>query len=407
MNRVLLKLTNSGNILGINSPVPEYYYLIFDYDTTTNQITKWYTYNNQQLKTINVENYGKYDNNCFKSDDYPIILNSINNPIDNISSTIKKLKLNCPNISVTYINDTGKTLLFFDEYFYNYTALALDCLTINIDNNIVLELKLDNVQKVIDIFQNGESIYTNNQTDTAKLIYYDQNNLFSYLTGYVNNVHLDETNPQNSYTMTFYIMFGSLMCVIPYPNQQSISYNYTFLNNTCTCFSEGTKILCLNNYQKELKEEYVSVQDLKVGDFVKSYKHGYRKISKILTGSFINNPIEQGASNCMYRMKKTEDNGLIDDLTLTRNHGVLVDKINKEININNLEVIDDLVSIITADSDKFEKVLDANLHKYYHFSLETDGDEDRRFGVWANGLLVETPSNNMMDNATNIKPLDF
>ena len=106
-------------------------------------------------------------------------------------------------------------------------------------------------------------------------------------------------------------------------------------------------------------------------------------------------------------MKKTEDNGLIDDLTLTRNHGVLVDKINKEININNLEVIDDLVSIITADSDKFEKVLDANLHKYYHFSLETDGDEDRRFGVWANGLLVETPSNNMMDNATNIKPLDF
>ncbi len=176
------------------------------------------------------------------------------------------------------------------------------------------------------------------------------------------------------------------------------------MNNTCTCFSEGTKILCLNNYQKE---EYVSVQDLKVGDFVKSYKHGYRKISKILNGSFINNPIEQGASNCMYIMKKTVDNGLIDDLTLTRNHGVLVDKINNEVNINNLEVIDDLVSIITADNDKFEKVLDANLYKYYHFSLETDGDEDRRFGVWANGLLVETPSNNMMDNATNVKPIHF
>jgi hypothetical protein len=29
------------------------------------------------------------------------------------------------------------------------------------------------------------------------------------------------------------------------------------------------------------------------------------------------------------------------------------------------------------------------------------------FGVWADGLLVETPSNNMMDGVLNIKPLDF
>jgi len=110
-------------------------------------------------------------------------------------------------------------------------------------------------------------------------------------------------------------------------------------------------------------------------------------------------------------MLKTDDNGLIDDLTLTRNHGVLVVKLTeneeKKIDKNNLPVIDNLLSIITADSDKFEKVLDTNVYKYYHFTLETDGDEDRRFGVWANGILVETPSNNMMDGALNIKPLDF
>ena len=29
----------------------------------------------------------------------------------------------------------------------------------------------------------------------------------------------------------------------------------------------------------------------------------------------------------MYRMKKTKDNGLIEDLTLTRNQGVLVEKL--------------------------------------------------------------------------------
>ncbi len=190
-------------------------------------------------------------------------------------------------------------------------------------------------------------------------------------------------------------------------------YNLTITNSqtittTPCCFSEGTNILSLT---AQLKEEYRLVQDLMIGDFVKTYLHGYRKVSRVISGNFVNNPKDEGVSNCMYKMLKTEDNGLIEDLTLTRNHGVLVDKLTeneeKKVDKNNLSVIDNLLSIITADSDKFEKVLDTNVYKYYHFSLDGDGDEDRRFGVWANGILVEVPSNNMMDNVLNVKPLDF
>ena len=192
---------------------------------------------------------------------------------------------------------------------------------------------------------------------------------------------------------------------------------YVFQNepfNTC-CFSEGTKILCYTQLENSLicilKEEYRLVQHLKIGDLVKSYLHGYRKVSKIIKGKFVNNPKDEGVSNCMYRMIRTKDNGLIEDLTLTRNHGVLVEKLSKneekKIDKDNLPVIDNLLSIITADCDKFEKVMDTNNYKYYHFSLDGDGDNDRRFGVWANGLLVEVPSNNMLDGALNTKPLDF
>ena len=164
------------------------------------------------------------------------------------------------------------------------------------------------------------------------------------------------------------------------------------------CFSEGTKILCYTQLENSLisilKEEYRLVQHLKIGELVKSYLHGYRKVSKLLKGSFVNNPNEDGVANCMYIMKKTKDNGLIEDLTLTRNHGVLVEKLSKDeekkIDKNNLPVIDGLLSIITADSDKFEKVMDMNRYNYYHFSLDGDGDNDRRFGVWANGILMET-----------------
>ena len=229
---------------------------------------------------------------------------------------------------------------------------------------------------------------------------YSANQLYSFDEKVIFNVIIDNGNLKDFYTVKF--------------QPDTILITDT---NSC-CFSEGTKILSLSNQQpidgcltSQLKEEYRLVQDLIIGDFVKTYLHGYRKVSRVISGNFVNNPKDEGVSNCMYRMLKTEDNGLIEDLTLTRNHGVLVDKLTeneeKKVDKNNLPVIDNLLSIITADSDKFQKVLDTNVYKYYHFSLETDGDEDRRFGVYANGILVEVPSNNMMDNALNVKPLDF
>ena len=32
-----------------------------------------------------------------------------------------------------------------------------------------------------------------------------------------------------------------------------------------------------------------------------------------------------------------------------------------------------------------------DVYTYYHFILENNGDDEERFGVWANGILTETP----------------
>jgi hypothetical protein len=71
-------------------------------------------------------------------------------------------------------------------------------------------------------------------------------------------------------------------------------------------------------------EEYRLVQDLMVGDLVKAYMNDYKQIKQIIKGFIINNP--KNRSNCMYIMNKTEENGLIDDLVVMGNHGILLDE---------------------------------------------------------------------------------
>jgi len=163
------------------------------------------------------------------------------------------------------------------------------------------------------------------------------------------------------------------------------------------CFNENTKILCLNN---KLEEEYRLVQDLMIGDIVKSYKHGNRPITSIIKGIFINNPKTNG--KCMFKMIKTDDNELTEDLIVTGHHSILVDERSEEEEKRNPKwanhKIDDKYRVVASVSNKFERIMDDNQYTFYHFSLKTDDNIDRPFGVWANGLLVECTTNGVVNN---------
>ena len=165
-----------------------------------------------------------------------------------------------------------------------------------------------------------------------------------------------------------------------------------------TCFNEGTKILCLN---KNFEEEYIPIENLRKGDLVKSYKHGYRKIDLIGKNIMINNP--EKFNECMYKMEKTEENGLIEDLIVTGGHSILVDDLGnfKEENdkiFGRSIMIDDKYLLLSAVSNDFKKLENTDLYTYYHFILENNGNNDERFGVWANGILTETSSKKQFTN---------
>ena len=169
----------------------------------------------------------------------------------------------------------------------------------------------------------------------------------------------------------------------------------TIYNGNVACFNKGTQILCLNN---DFEEVYVNIEELKKGDIVKSYKHGYRKLENIHSSQFINNP--EIFSTTMYKMEKTKENGLTNDLLITGGHSILVDDLKecKEENTKKFggvaQMIDDKYLLLSSVSKDFIKIEGHELFIYYHFILENNGDEYERFGVWANGVLSETPTKN-------------
>jgi hypothetical protein len=169
-----------------------------------------------------------------------------------------------------------------------------------------------------------------------------------------------------------------------------------YKSTSAFCFNEGSKILCMNN---QLKDEYIAIELLQIGDFVKTYKHGYRRVSKVITGSFRNNPKKWNM--CMYKMAKTPTNGLIEDLIVTGGHSILVDAISDEEQKKYDEMgipsfskltIDNKHLLLSCCSDQFTPMQDTSRYNYYHLLLENNNDEEEQFGIWANGILTETPN---------------
>jgi len=166
-------------------------------------------------------------------------------------------------------------------------------------------------------------------------------------------------------------------------------------NSGPACFNEGTKILCLINN----KEEYIPIETMCKGTLVKTYKHGYKKVDLIGKNCFINNPTSK--LNSMYKMEKTNNNTLIEDLIITGGHGIMVD----ELSNNEIEAykksgafrgkppkIEGKILLLANLSDKCVQINNNNTFTYYHFTLENGGNDNQRYLVWANGILSETPS---------------
>ena len=167
------------------------------------------------------------------------------------------------------------------------------------------------------------------------------------------------------------------------------------------CFNKGTQILTVDGYKR--------IENLKTGDLVKTLKHGYKPVVFIARKEIYHAALEeQRFKDQLYKYDKNVMDGLFEDLVLTGGHSILVDKLNETQQEQTKTYWNDLLK--TEGKYRLLSVLDKRATVYqpegnytvYHFTLENE-DADANYGVYANGVLVESCSERHLKEQTDME----
>jgi hypothetical protein len=142
---------------------------------------------------------------------------------------------------------------------------------------------------------------------------------------------------------------------------------------------------------------YKMVQDLRKGDMVKTLRNDYKAIEMIGKKEFIHRPTpEDRVKEQLYVCSKPEFDQLLEPLVITGCHSILVGEFvseaqrQKTIEVNGDIYLTDNKYRLPACAHHGTTVYDQpGTYTIYHLALESD-DESKSYGIYANGLLVES-----------------
>jgi hypothetical protein len=164
--------------------------------------------------------------------------------------------------------------------------------------------------------------------------------------------------------------------------------------NNIICFKQDSTILT--------DKGYIPIQELRNGDLVKTVSSGFKKIQHIGYSKMYHNVNEIRSKDKLYKCCKTEYPELTEDLVITGCHSILVKSFKDHEQMEKTQEVLGRICVtekyyrLPACVDDRTKIFEEDgIHTIWHFSLE-NSDYYMNYGVYANGLLVETTSNRMM-----------
>jgi hypothetical protein len=175
------------------------------------------------------------------------------------------------------------------------------------------------------------------------------------------------------------------------------------------CFKENTKILCLNPMDGKT-EIYVPIQQLRAGHLVKTLSSGYQPIYMIGKSKIYNPANTLRYKNRLFKCSKEHFPEIIEDLYITGCHSILVDKLSDKEREECIEIMgkiyvtENRYRIMACIDERAKPYEEEGLYTIWHFALENT-DIRKNYGIFANGLLVETSSKRMMSEYSGMELL--
>ena len=155
------------------------------------------------------------------------------------------------------------------------------------------------------------------------------------------------------------------------------------------CFKEGSKILT--------DKGYIPIQDLRKGDLVKTLKNEYVPINMIGQRKMEHNAVEERIKDQLYNCSSDKYSEVFEDLIITGSHSILVDNLTQQQGeqthklLGKIYLTDDKLRLPACLDERSSVYDNKGTYTIYHIALDNN-NYYMNYGIWANGLLVETCS---------------
>ena len=234
---------------------------------------------------------------------------------------------------------------------------------------------------------------------------------FSWVKGtavYTTNFTVSNTYPSiigntvlmlsaNGGTPTFAGTLGGTVVNNSVTTFSNVPTGFSSQSQNVVCFREGTEIMCLVSGRETL----VPIESMRKGMLVKTHLHGYLPVELIKSTKLYNQSDDVRSKNRLYKLSPSQYSELTQPLYLTGCHSILVNYLSEEENeetmrlFGKLLITDNKYRLMACIDKRAKPYQKSGIYTIWHFALENK-DYYTNYGVYANGLLVESSSKRMM-----------
>jgi hypothetical protein len=169
-------------------------------------------------------------------------------------------------------------------------------------------------------------------------------------------------------------------------------------------FKEDTKILTIKGY--------IAIQKLRKGNLVKTYKNDYIPIAAINKSEFYHMCFDGRIKDQLYKCTQNNYPEIFEDLIITGCNSILVDTFNSKKQLQKTIQINGKIStynskyLLPVCADERSSIYEMpGEYSIYDLILEND-ESCTCYGIYANGLLVESTYKNYVKYLSNLSLIE-